>query len=72
MKVAELQNTCLVTLDSNGGQKQEVVTLFENIDKNTMFMRSTAVLTIPGKPEFIYPLQGNKYKYRTYERIYLK
>ena len=70
MKVAELQNSCAVELDSNGEQKQEVVTLFENIDKNTLFMRSKAVLTIPGKPEFIYPLQGNKYKYRTYERIY--
>lgn len=70
MKVAELQNSCVVKLDSNGEQKQEIVTLFENVDKNTIFMRTKAVLTIPGKPEFIYPLQGNKYKYRTYERIY--
>jgi hypothetical protein len=69
MKVAELQNTCLIELDSEGEQKQEFVTLFEKADKNTLFMRSTAVLTIPRKPEFIYPLQGNKYKYRTYERI---
>ena len=69
MKVAELQNTCLVELDSKGEQKQEVVTLFEKVDKNTIFMRSTAVIAIPGKSEFIYPLQGNKYKYRTYERV---
>ena len=69
LKVAELQNTCMVKIDRNGEQLKEIIKTFEEVDKKTIFMRSNSVLPVYETREFIYPLQSMRYKYRAYEKI---
>lgn len=69
MKVAVLENTCLVKIDKNGEQFKKIIKTFDDVDRKTIFMRSNSVLSVSETGEFIYPLQSMRYKYRAYEKI---
>ena len=72
MKVSELQNTLLISIDDKGNKTDTTVTDYIKPDKKTVYMQTYAALPLTDKKGFIYPLQSLNYKYRTYEIIRYK